>query len=79
MPFKDKEVKADWQRDYMVRYRKTQRKTPVRPEQGSTEPASLGVANEGTTQQSIVAPTAMPKSFNAPLTKERQVKGFNKR
>lgn len=54
MPYKDKQVKTDYQRGYMRRRR--------RKVVGLLDP--------------LVRPK--PKAFAGPLTKERQVKGFNK-
>lgn len=92
MPFKDKQAKAAWQREYMRQYRKTHRKTlSVRP-----DPPVVYVTPEllDPTEhwnQTVAKPLAKAvkqkrddiiieqgKRFTGELSKERQAVGFNK-
>jgi len=74
MPFKDRDRQRAYQRDWVRRRRlqgATNKQADVEP---TVEPIDsvtlLGLAKP---------PELAPRPFAVPLTKERQVKGFNKR
>lgn len=75
MPFKDKQAKVDYQRAYMRR----RRAAAVRPKPEVLDPV-MPVTPDVTPCEYVQSwcKATNPRPFTGPLTKQRQVKGFNK-